>query len=63
MIFLELRLLHGGQRDRNKKWKKNEAIGNNNRRIFLLVDYIAPDITGELEKERENMLEKRRGGE
>lgn len=38
--------------------KKNEAIGNNNRRIFPLVDYIAPDITGELEVEREDMLEK-----
>lgn len=45
-------------RDRNKKWKKNEAMENNSTRVFLFIDYIAPDIIEELEKERENMLEK-----
>lgn len=27
-----------------------------------MVDYIAPDVTGRLEKKRENMLERRSGG-
>lgn len=45
-----------------KKWKRIRK--QDGRRIleggfFFLVDYIDQDTTGELEKERENMMEKR----
>lgn len=39
--------------------EENQETGYNNRRMFLLANYIAQHITEELEKERKNMLEKR----
>lgn len=39
--------------------EENQATGYNNRRMFLLANYIAQDITGELENERKTMLEKK----
>lgn len=50
-------LLFGSQKYRKRIRQQN--IGYSNRRIFLLGDQIAQDLTGELEKEKENMLEKR----
>lgn len=40
-----------------KQWKKNDNVAITTQGFFL-CQIIAPDITGELEQERENMLEK-----